>query len=885
MHLVPFASGGASLRLLVALSPFVGAQADADEALATSLASYLEARTSTEGLDEARAALEEQIALLATDDEDPLLHQQKLGRALWQARAYGKQRLRKGKVTNDTFERGRFDERGMSFAYWVPKKYDPEEQAYPLILAIPGADETPAEHLRSSWILSELRDGAILICPEMPEDKSHWDQLTVGGLPGGLTHVLTGLRIATERFAVDFDRIYVAGRGHGVPAAIAAGNYSPQRFAGIIGRTGDAGDQGPENYRNLPTYFTGLGAKAKAFRAAVEEAGFDNCEIAPSDDEEALWHWILAHPRESAPPQVKLVVGTPFPTRVNWLRVAPLAPKASASGTIERDNNTIRITAEGVSHVTLYLNDSLVDLEEPLQVVFNEVEHSVTLARSTSRTLDLIYDGTSDPANVYVAEASFAAPAVAENASFETEAEGSREFEENLAASEGRVEELWELHLWCQSNGHEALSPRVLRRILRLDPDHEQAHRALGHGGRPGQWFASAEEFERFLLGQEKEAAEARGYVLNNSIWIHPDERTVANKGWEKDHGTGQWLSGGDRRRLERGWVRQDLEWIPKDEAHHVDDGLWKVGDDWLELWEANRVHGRIDSMWHIPRAEVLVHATTDRSVALRAAQEMGRAIQDLRRVLGAQPALPLEVVVLRDEEQYDRFAFGDPDGRRPATDVGRMHVVHSAYFAESWFPRAQGKREFKGMGVCYWDTLVPNGDLFGVHAARLAVGLSYVEALDPSPKAVRKALSKGPGKDYFEAYQAEKKLPSWLRWGAAVYGERYFYDTRVAEGDDPWWTRAWSVENLKNRGGLRSMADLFAFRLDPSDRDDGLKLLLEAGLVVAFIVDGECEPVQLEHEKLKKALVAGAAGTKQAAALADAVLANVPALRAFAGL
>ena len=87
--------------------------------------------------------------------------------------------------------------------------------------------------------------------------------------------MLTSLRVAAERFAVDEDRVFVAGTGKGVPAAVAAGHTSPQRFAGVIGWAGDAGELGPENFLNLPTLFAGGAAKARAFRDKAVELGLD----------------------------------------------------------------------------------------------------------------------------------------------------------------------------------------------------------------------------------------------------------------------------------------------------------------------------------------------------------------------------------------------------------------------------------------------------------------------------------------------------------------------------------------------------------------------------------------------------------------------------------
>jgi hypothetical protein len=309
------------------------------------------------------------------------------------------------------------------------------------------------------------------------------------------------------------------------------------------------------------------------------------------------------------------------------------------------------------------------------------------------------------------------------------------------------------------------------------------------------------------------------------------------------------------------------------------------VDGEWIDLASANRRHAEIHSMWHIPVGELVVHATADRAVALRAAAEMRRALGDLRLVFGAEPEYPLPVAVLRDEEQYDRMAFGDPDGRRPPTHVGRLHVIHSAYFAESWFEPVEGDYEFRGMGVCYWDAYAPNGDLYGVHSARLAVGLSYAEALDPSPKAVRAAREDGPGLDYYPSYTAEKKLPAWLRYGGAVYAERYFHDTTVGPEGDAWWTRKWSLDNLRQRGGLRPLSEVFAFPIDPDDRDGSIKLLIECGLLAAFMVDGGCAPVTEEHANLKRALVNGRLHPNGIEALEEALAAHEAELRAFAGL
>ena len=852
------------------------------EPLAAGLAAWLRARAEDSGVAEAEVQVALSLAALEGPDHPGafLRRGADLGRAAWLAREYEKKDVKKGKVTSEELRRGNFARAGLEFAYRVPKDYDPKHAAYPLLLVLPDVDEPPAQHLRTHWIQGELLEKAILVSPTMPVDAATWDQVAVNGRPAGLSHVLTVLDQALETFAVDFERVYVVGRGRSVATALAAANHAPQRFAGVVGRAGDAGELAPDNFTNLPTLFAQAGAHAAAFQKGLKALGNEGCQIEAQDDEAVVWAWIQKHARVTHPKDVNLVVGKPWPTRAYWLRVAPSSPEASALATLDRAANTIRVSTHGVSRVTLYLDDALVDLEAPVRVLVNDVEEKGVLARRRASALELLRDGTSDPACMYVVEASFDASGAASAA--DAAAEPDAKFEEQWVAAGGRAADLWQLHEWCASTQRVAQDERVLRRLLRLEPDHERTRAALGQFGVPGQWFPSRAAFERFQRSQQADIAKAEGLVLQGTRWIHRDERARAVEGAEKDFATGQWLSALELRHLREGWARQDLEWIEPADAPHADTGLWRVGDEWIDLATADRRHAALDSMWLVPSREVLLHATTERAVALRALEHMGRALEDLHKVFGAEPALPLEVCLLRDEEQYDRFAFGDPDGRRAATETARLHLVESAYFAESWFVRARGKSVFRGMGVTYWDPVAPNGDAYGVHAARLAVGLSYVEALDPSPKAVKKALSAGAGDDYHASYAAEKLLPAWLRWGGAVYAQRFFQDANVGPDGDAWWARTWSLDNLKQRGGLRPLTEVLAFHVDPDNRDDALKLLLEAGVLVSFVVDGECAPVVTAHAELKRALAAGSAKRAQVEALAAALVANEPALQAF---
>jgi poly(3-hydroxybutyrate) depolymerase len=852
--------------------------------LASALAAHAQAHEAGRGLEKARGELER-----LTQEQPgwhPLRQSQDLGRA-WQL-ARGSANERPGRIETEVVEPGSFGGAGLALTYRLPKGYAPTKTRYPLILTIPDFDQEPAEHLRAQWTLPAILDAAILVSPAMPSKREDWARVAVNGRPGGLAHVLTAARVASERFAVDFDRIYVVGRGKGVPAALAAGNTTPQRFAGVAGRAGDAGDVGPENFVALPILLLGAGAKGSELERKAKAAGVDTIQLQAAGGEQELWRWMLDNPRRSTPETVTVVPGDPFPTRVAWLQIAPSASDARATARIERATNTIHLTSNGIYKATLLLHDGLVNLDRPVRFVCNGIEQTGALQRSLTTALELLHDGTSDPACVYVARADLDLTATDPTALLARSAPEDAELAQQLSHAGRDAERLWAVYQWCRTNGRDAAAPSVLRSVLRSAPDHAAAREALGHVRGKDAWFPSKEALERYQRSQDPEVAKARNYSLIKGEWMHPEEGAFLTKGWTKDQESGLWISLEDRRRLDAGWVRQDLEWIAPAEAQKVDLCLWKVQGEWLDAKTTDRRRARIDDMWVIPGPQVVLHTTVDREVALRAQREMERACDDMRRVFGAEPRMPIHVTLLRDEEQYDRFAFGDPDGRRRGTHAARLHAVHTAFFAESWLARIDGELAFRGMGVGYWDPEIPNGHLYGVHSARLAAGLSYVDALDPSPKAVRRALAKdkgGTGGDYVAAYEAEKRLPAWLRYGGAVYVERYFKDSYAAADRDPWWPRAWSLDNLKARGGLRPLEEVFAFKLDPDKRDDGLKLLIEAGLLVSFAVDGECAPVSASLAELQRALAMGRLRPSLTTALVDSITANEAKLRTFAGL
>ncbi|QDV06092.1 hypothetical protein Poly30_15960 [Planctomycetes bacterium Poly30] len=737
-------------------------------------------------------------------------------------------RLRPGNVRELNHDGGSFARAPLGYAVQLPLDYGKKPGPWPLVLTLPEAGETPEQHLRDRWHDREFLKSAILVSPSMPEDREAWSQVVVLGAPGGLARILTTLRLCTETFDVDPDRVLCVGTGEGGNTALEAGRQFPQRFAGIACRASDAGIEQVEVLNNLPIHITGGGANSKAFAERCEAANVETVTLDVNSAEGPLTEWLLKQRRQPRPTEVRVVVGKPFPTRCYWVGVAPIDPAtggAYATARLRPEANSIVLTGAGVSFVTLYLSDEMLDLDQPIALQVNGELRKETVRRSLRVTRENLLDGISDTGSIYTAQ-------------------------------------------------------------LVVDL------RAPGEFALPGPKELAKATVELMASLRDPARAEARGWAEQSGEWVAPEDRARMRSGDRRDPRTGLWSTRADRKREDRGAVRVDDVWVDADEAENLEKGRFPVDGEWCDLDEANRRHTRLDSPWVIPTAFAKIHATTDRSTAIAALVNMARTIPDLERALGLIPPLPLDVILTRTEEQADRLAFGDPDGRRAPLHGAGRHVIYGAYFAERRFERDGPRFVYDGAGVGIWNAEVLHGDAFGVHSSRLAYALSWVDAIDPSPNASRSARKDGPGPDFLSEREAEKRLPAWLTWGAAVYAERFYRDTsidlKVTPDADPWWTRAWSVSNLIEAGGLGEMAEVFEVDMDPAEAKKARLQLLRAGALVAFILDGDCAPVRKAHAALKAALIeAGLDGPidqELVVALEGAIRAHEAELRAFLG-
>lgn len=461
---------------------------------------------------------------------------------------------------------------------------------------------------------------------------------------------------------------------------------------------------------------------------------------------------------------------------------------------------------------------------------------------------------------------------------------------EKIAAAGADVARLWELSRSFDGDQTREEQRAVLARILEVDPDHEGARKGLRHHRYDGRWFETYAELSRYRRAEDARMLAEHGLVRFRDQWILPRDVPFARMGWVREEG-GQWTSpvrltarAREAERTAEGWQQQDLTWVHPDDFDKWREGLWKCGDRWLTVEEADRFHSQLGQWWELAGEHYVALGTLDRGGMEWARHYADNTWADLVRLFGLTPRERPELLVLREVDQYNTFAGGDPNAGVDPTESTGHSSVHYAYFAEAWFDQQEDRGVYRGSGVCYWDRSDEQLSPFGRHAVRHAAAQSFVEGIDPSWETVSLILTGGEPFQG-EAFWGEKRVPRWLRYGACAYVERYFRDPDVGEDGNPWWTRDWSIGNIVSQGGLGELEAIFAFQLDSNDIEGSRKRINESGLLVSFILDGGCAPVIEKHRAFKQALREDGDAAEAAEALQQAVLENRGSLMRYAGL
>lgn len=316
-------------------------------------------------------------------------------RALWYAqRATLKGRPKGGRVISGSLEKyGEI----VPTAYHLPPKYTSKKNPYPLVLCVPDAGQKPGAHIEDHWNDVALRGGAIFVAVDMPTETAGWDKFTTD--PGsGVWAVMNTYAVAKVNFAIDMNRVFLAGTGKGFLAAAATASSFPHLFAGVIGK-GEIPMMSATNFRNIPSLLMSESEGAQAFESAVGEMGFENCVRKADGGPADVLSFVGEKLRVNYPAEITFAPYCDLSRNTQWVTVEGFQvdqEKATdeqpwINAKADRASNTVTIEAKEILKITVLLNDSLVDLEKPVTFLINGKESQEMVPRNKRFMLDYAF--------------------------------------------------------------------------------------------------------------------------------------------------------------------------------------------------------------------------------------------------------------------------------------------------------------------------------------------------------------------------------------------------------------------------------------------------------------------------------------------------------------
>lgn len=92
------------------------------------------------------------------------------------------------------------------------------------------------------------------------------------------------------------------------------------------------------------------------------------------------------------------------------------------------------------------------------------------------------------------------------------------------------AESWYQLAVWCRDHGLGSDARDLLERVIRIDPNHQEARRDLGYIFHEGRWW-TREEYNQDVLG----------LIYYQGRWVTPAERAMIERGFERNE-QGEWV-------------------------------------------------------------------------------------------------------------------------------------------------------------------------------------------------------------------------------------------------------------------------------------------------------------------------------------------------------
>ena len=313
---------------------------------------------------------------------------------------------------------------GKSMPYWHTTFGDAPFGEKSLWISMHGGGGAPSEVNTKQWEnqkkLYTLEEG-VYVVPRAPTDTWNlWHQSHIDPMFDQL------IKHMIKKEGVDPNKVYIVGYSAGGDGVYQLAPRMADRFAAAGMMAGHPNETSPEGLRNI----------GFALHVGAEDAAYDRNNIA------ATWKEILATLKKKDPSgyshQVVIHVGkghwmdrqetdalgwmatftrNPYPKKVVWVQDDVLhnqfywlgvkEPKARSKIVASIKGQTITIHESDVKTMTVYLNDTMADLDKPIVLQYQDQEITKTKLIRNQKT---IHETLRDPKDYYTASFTFNLP-------------------------------------------------------------------------------------------------------------------------------------------------------------------------------------------------------------------------------------------------------------------------------------------------------------------------------------------------------------------------------------------------------------------------------------------------------------------------------------------
>ena len=307
-----------------------------------------------------------------------------------------------------------------------PAKGGEKPEGRSLFISMHGGGGAPVEVNESQW-KNQIKLGqgyapaeGIYLAPRAPTDTWNlWHEAHIDAFFDRLVQNL----IVLEK--VNPNRVYIMGFSAGGDGVYQLAPRMADRWAAASMMAGHPNETNPAGLRNVP-FALQVGGNDAAYRRNVIAAEWgEKLDALEKSDPKGYPHFVEVHAGKGhwmnmedrkAIPWMEKFTRQPFPEKIVWLQDDVIhhrfywleVPEAQAAGgqeiTAQRSGQTISLTASpGVRTVTVLLNDTMLDLDQPVIIEAGGRELFSGRVSRTAAVLERTLSDRGDPVSVFSA--------------------------------------------------------------------------------------------------------------------------------------------------------------------------------------------------------------------------------------------------------------------------------------------------------------------------------------------------------------------------------------------------------------------------------------------------------------------------------------------------